>query len=67
MLKHATCCMFATDCFAYGNGGVCKCLSDSNFGIKPCPFYKTVAQNEKECNEIKNRYPVTFSATKARV
>lgn len=66
MSKHAMCCMFASDCFAYGNGGVCKCLSDSDFGIKPCPFYKTVAQNEKERNEIKNRFPVTFSACKTR-
>lgn len=66
MAKHARCNMFAYDCFAYSNGGVCACLSDSNFGIKPCPFYKTAAQNEKENREIKNRFPVTYSASKAR-
>lgn len=66
MSKHAKCCMFAVDCFAYSTGGICKCLSDSDFGIKPCPFYKTLEQNEKERREIKNRFPVTFSASKAR-
>ena len=29
------------DCFAFGNYGKCKALSDTDFKGKPCPFYKT--------------------------
>ncbi len=27
------------DCFAYCRGG-CRCLSDTNFGDRACPFFK---------------------------
>lgn len=66
MSRFAKCSMFADDCHAYLAGGYCRCLANTDFGIKPCPFYKSVEQNEKERREIKNRFPVTFSASKAR-
>ena len=44
-----------TRCFAYKNGS-CRALQDTDFGKKPCPFYKTVKQNEKESAEAMLRY-----------
>ena len=37
------------DCFALFKGtGKCIALARTDFGEKGCPFYKTVAQREKE-------------------
>lgn len=55
------CNMFAYDCHAYHNGH-CKCLKDTNFGSKPCPFYKTEDQNDYECELIAHGWPVSYSA-----
>ena len=30
-------------CLGYGGRGRCKILTDTNFGRKSCPFYKTTA------------------------
>lgn len=37
------------DCFAYVIGG-CRCLSDTNFNGRKCPFYKPleVVKNERK-------------------
>ena len=29
------------ECFAYVKGGQCRCLRNTDFNGKPCPFYKT--------------------------
>lgn len=29
------------DCFAYIKGGQCRCLRNTDFNGKLCPFYKT--------------------------
>ena len=36
------CRQFKKACLAY-SGGKCKILHDTQFGKKPCPFYKTKA------------------------
>lgn len=66
MPRFKKCKMFATDCHGYMPWGYCKCLGDTDFGIKPCPFYKTAAQNEAENRAIKEGWPVPVSATKVR-
>lgn len=44
-----------TRCFAYKNGS-CRALQDTDFGKKPCPFYKTTKQNEKQKAEAILKY-----------
>ena len=39
------------DCFARGKNGYCRALSDTDFGYRDCPFYKTKEQVEKEERE----------------
>ena len=39
------------DCFARSNRGVCHALSDTHFGYRDCPFYKTKEQIDKEERE----------------
>lgn len=41
------------DCFARSRNGVCNALSDTDFGYRDCPFYKTDKQIEEE--ERRNR------------
>ena len=45
------------DCFAYDRRRMaCLCLENTNFKGRPCPFYKTKEQNDKECESAKQRY-----------
>lgn len=38
-------CMFDNkDCFALDDLHRCRCLVDTDFGGKPCPFYKSAEQ-----------------------
>ena len=48
------CPMPAMRCFAL-NDGKCTCLSDTRFGAKMCPFFKTNEQNEKEKKAVMAR------------
>lgn len=41
-------------CFAH-NGKGCTALTDTDFGDRPCPFYKTKEQRAKELEESKRR------------
>lgn len=37
------------DCFAYcAETRCCHALADTDFGGKPCPFYKTKKQNDRD-------------------
>ncbi|MBR1477375.1 MAG: hypothetical protein IJ608_05370 [Lachnospiraceae bacterium] len=44
-------------CFSYIDGH-CGCLSDTDFGGRACPFFKTVKQYEKElqAHPLKSEY-----------
>jgi len=35
--------------------GYCLILKGTNFGDRPCPFYKTKAQNEEEKRQVMER------------
>jgi len=38
-----------SDCFAYGHRtGCCQVLTDTDFGTRTCPFYKTKTQYEND-------------------
>jgi len=49
------CRMDAGDCFARNVNGKCTCLADMNFGGRHCPFHKSTAQNERECEAAQQR------------
>lgn len=36
------------DCFGYGVCGRCTVLTDTDFGKKPCPFYKSRRQYDTD-------------------
>lgn len=44
--KLVSCTQQRRDCFAYYLGK-CTCLDDTEFK-KPCPFYKSIVQHEKD-------------------
>ena len=41
------CPMEARDCFALSPFGYCHALENTDFGDRPCPFYKTWEENKK--------------------
>ncbi len=40
-VSNAVCRQKRKDCFAYSDGACC-CLQSTNFGKRPCPFYKDI-------------------------
>lgn len=54
-IQKATVCACAKgDCFAYKDGG-CSALTDSDFGKRKCPFFKTKEQVETEREAAEKR------------
>jgi len=43
------------ECFARSRNGVCNALSDTDFGNRDCPFYKTDKQIEEEDRRNRDR------------
>lgn len=42
-------------CAAKDNDGNCVALSDTYFGTRICPFYKTAEENKRQCDENAKR------------
>ncbi len=54
LTKAPMCHRTEADCFAAIERGeyiICNCLADSYFDGKPCPFFKTKEQYEREVKE----------------
>lgn len=52
--KYPKCIHQHSDCFANVEG-FCKVLTDTSFGLRDCPFYKSREQCDTELQQIRER------------